>query len=133
MSNYGQRYMTQRANAPRRIAQVAPQAFPNNPALVAEVLGMVNPLTWLAQAAPAPKVEEPTEYTIEARGQTNKRKPNYLVLAMRGENAGAREHWWVWKDSAADKAFKAWQTSNPGGVLPATELEAFAKMMAVQS
>jgi hypothetical protein len=131
MSNYGQRYMTQRANAPRRIAQVAPQAFPNNPELVAEIFGMINPLAWLAQAAPAPKVEEPTEYTIEARGQGNWRKAKYLVLAMRGGDAGAREHWWVWKDGAADLAFKTWQTSNPGGVLPATEFEAFAKMMAV--
>lgn len=131
MSNYGQRHMTQRASAPRRIAQVAPQAFRNNPELVAEIFGMVNPLIGITQSAP--QSPEPSQYSVEARGQTNKRKHNYLVLAMRGENAGAREHWWVWKDSAADLAFKTWQTSNPGGVLPATEFEAFAKMMAVQS
>jgi len=131
MSNYGQKYMTQRANAPRRIAQVAPQAFPNNPALVAEIFGMVNPLAWLANNTPA-QVQEPSQYTIEARGQTNRRKAKYLVLAMRGGDAGAREHWWVWKDGAADKAFKAWQITNPGGVLPAVEFEAFAKMMAVR-
>lgn len=135
MSNYGQSYMTQRANAPRRIAQVAPQAFPNNPSLVAEIFGMVNPLTWLAQAAPAPEVEEPTEYTIEARGQGNWRKAKYLVLAMRGEGdpRGSRAHWWVWKESETDKTFRAWQASNPGGILPAAGLGAFEKMMAVQS
>lgn len=130
MSNYGRSHLAQRANSPRRIAGVAPVAFRNNPALVAEILAMTNPLSPYLNSV-APVTQKPAACRVSVTTFFSRRSTSFVVDLKDVENRATYKSFRITYDTPQNAAFEAWRNANPDMILDASEFEAFEK--AVQS